>query len=65
MKHSNAADAEQEPATGHGWCHWHNGVSDTLRLVQVVEQGSGIGGSLFACAPCRKVHGLTPLADRP
>lgn len=58
-------DAEQEPTTGHGWCSWHNGMSRTIRLIQVQEEGSGPGGSLFACAPCRKIHDLVPLADLP
>ena len=42
------------------WCAWHNGLSDTARLVQ-----SGGGGNLFACERCRIANGLVPLADQP
>lgn len=65
MTHADAADAEQEPTTGYAWCSWHNGYSRTARLVRAVEQGSGPGVSMFACAPCRKAHRLAPLADQP
>jgi hypothetical protein len=46
------------------WCSWHDGFSETARLVQIIEQGSGFGAGLYACARCRKVHGLVPVADR-
>ena len=41
------------------WCHWHDGLSDTARLMQVGE-----AGNLFACERCRIAHGLVPLAER-
>ncbi|GAA5033246.1 hypothetical protein [Streptomyces siamensis] len=50
---------------GYGWCHWHRGHSQTARLVQIIEQSSGPGAGLYACAPCREQRGLTPVADRP
>lgn len=53
------------PVRAIGWCHWHNGLSDTIRLVQAVEQGAGFGGDLFACASCRQKHRLTPIGDQP
>jgi len=47
------------------YCPWHKGYSDTARLVQLEDQGSAFGArGLFACAPCRQVHGLVPVADR-
>lgn len=48
------------------WCSWHNGNSDDVRLVAMIEQGSGVGAgtNLFACGPCRKTHGLVPVADQ-
>jgi hypothetical protein len=52
--------ASTEPS--HGWCHWHKGMSSTVVLVQVVEQGSGPGATLYACRPCREQRGLTPFA---
>ncbi|WP_369222452.1 hypothetical protein AB5J52_14040 [Streptomyces sp. R39] len=48
-----------------GWCHWHKGLGEDIRLIQALEQGSGRGASFFACPPCRDRHNLTPLADRP
>lgn len=55
-----------ELPTGYGWCAWHRKYSRGVRLIQVHEQGSGpsTAGNLFACGPCREVHGLVPLADR-
>ncbi|MGW5215128.1 hypothetical protein ACWEQO_29050 [Streptomyces sp. NPDC004051] len=51
--------------TAFGWCHWHQGNTDGVRLIDVIEQGSGSGITHFACEPCRGVHGLVPFADRP
>lgn len=47
-----------------GWCHWHQGHTDGVRLIDVIEQGSGPGGTQYACTPCRKRNGLVPFADR-
>ncbi|MFG2311179.1 hypothetical protein ACGFS9_21290 [Streptomyces sp. NPDC048566] len=52
-------------ATGYGWCHWHRGHSQTARLIQIIEQASGPGAGLYACAPCREQRGLTAYSDRP
>ncbi|MFR0359077.1 hypothetical protein [Streptomyces sediminimaris] len=53
--------------TPRSWAHcaWHGGMSDTARLVRIIEQGSGPGAALFACAPCREVYRLVPIADQP
>ncbi|MFD1659994.1 hypothetical protein ACFSL4_17775 [Streptomyces caeni] len=58
------APAQHTP-TAYGWCSWHQGYSGGVRLIQVVEQGSGPGGHVFACASCRELHGLVPFADQP
>lgn len=61
-------DTEQAPAGGSrtwAWCSWHENFSSTARLVRAIEQCSGPGHSLYACADCRKTHNLMPLADRP
>jgi hypothetical protein len=52
--------------TAYGRCHWCKTFAAGVRLVDVIEQGSGPGtaGNLFACTPCRETHGLVPLADR-
>lgn len=57
--------SQQQPASGFAYCSWHQGYSDTCRLVRAVEQGSGAGGHLFACADCRNTYRLLPLADQP
>lgn len=53
------------PTTSWAYCSWHKAYSDTARLVQIIEQGSAFGADLFACAPCREVHHLVPVADQP
>jgi hypothetical protein len=41
-------------------------MSDTARLVQIEDAGSGFGTpGLFACESCRDVHRLVPIADQP
>ncbi len=45
-----------------GYCHWHKGPSGTAVLVSIIEQGSGPGAGLYACAPCREQRGLIPYA---
>lgn len=47
------------------WCSWHSGYAEGARLITVHEQGSGSGGHLFACEPCRQEHRLVPFADQP
>lgn len=51
------------PAVDETWCHWHRGYTSTGVLIIVEEQGSGPGASLYACAPCREKHRLTPWAE--
>jgi hypothetical protein len=47
------------------WCSWHQGHSDTARVVQAIEQGSGPGFALYACADCRQTHHLVPFSEQP
>lgn len=49
----------------YGWCSWHRDHARGVRLISVVEQGSGPGGGAFACQSCITEHGLIPFADRP
>jgi hypothetical protein len=58
-------DGSVSTAETRGWCHWHRGSSGTARLVQIIEQASGPGAGLYACAPCREQRGLVPVADIP
>ncbi len=51
--------------TSYGHCSWHQGSAEGVRLIDVHEQGSGSGGSLFACPPCMVAYSLTAFADRP
>ncbi|MGY0067193.1 hypothetical protein ACWZEH_10245 [Streptomyces sp. QTS137] len=57
-------DAAGTP-TSYGFCSWHNRFAAGVRLIDVIEQGSGPGHVHYACPPCREVHGLVPYADRP
>jgi len=56
------------PATNtpsaYGWCAWHQGHADGVRLITVIEQGSGPGHAQYACRPCREAYRLVPFADR-
>lgn len=51
--------------TSYGWCAWHKGSAEGVRLIDVHEQGSGPGGGVFACPPCMGRYNLTAFADRP
>jgi hypothetical protein len=53
------------PSAAYGWCAWHQRYARGVRLIQVHEQGSGSGGSCFACPSCREAYDLVPLADKP
>ncbi|MCT9084114.1 hypothetical protein [Streptomyces fulvoviolaceus] len=60
---AQSADSASIPV-GYGWCAWHQNYARGVRLIRVFEQGSGSGGSLFACPGCRDVYDLVPLADQ-
>lgn len=64
MTSADSQQTETRP-TAFGWCAWHKGMAEGVRLIEVIEQGSGRGGDLFACEPCRQIHRLVPYADRP
>ncbi|CAL9528201.1 hypothetical protein [Streptomyces sp. enrichment culture] len=42
------------------WCSWHKGMA-VARPVQIIEQGEGAGGTLYACRPCRITYKLDAL----
>lgn len=54
--------ASTEP--GYGWCNWHKGPSSTAVLISFIEQGSGPGAALYACAPCREQRRLVPFGQQ-
>lgn len=63
---SESTDTTPTPAaSAFGWCHWHKGASGTAALIRVIEQGSGPGAGLYACAPCREQRGLVPVDEQP
>lgn len=64
MAESTGTTAAADSPAAYGYCHWHRGTVRGVRLIDVIEQGSGAGHPLFACRPCRGLHGLVPLADR-
>jgi hypothetical protein len=53
-----------DPPPDTGWCHWHEGPSETAVLVDAVEKNSAPPYPLYACAPCREQRGLIPLSER-
>ncbi|MFJ3082995.1 hypothetical protein ACIPJG_25020 [Streptomyces halstedii] len=54
------------PNTGPGaWCDLHQGPSGTAAPVQITARTSGPDHTLYACAPCRDVRGLTPAEPAP
>lgn len=60
------APAEDSPApAAFGYCSWHEGHARGVRLVGIHEQGSGPGGGVFACGPCRAAYDLVAIGDRP
>lgn len=62
---ANTTDPTTAPAEAPtGWCHWHEGPSGTAVLVQIIEQNSGPGWAMYACAPCREQRGLAPYAEQ-
>lgn len=66
MSESTQADGTAASPTNYAYCSWHQGYSDTARVVQVQDQGSAFGTpGLHACADCRDVYSLIPLADQP
>ncbi|MCF1645982.1 hypothetical protein [Streptomyces indiaensis] len=64
MNESTQTQATAGTPTSYGFCSWHNRFADDVRLIDVVEQGSGSGGVQYACGPCRREHHLVPFADR-
>ena len=57
-------DAADNPQS-YGYCSWHQRFAGGVRLIDVIEQGSGAGGTQYACGPCRETYRLVPFADRP
>ncbi|WP_031104968.1 hypothetical protein [Streptomyces sp. NRRL S-146] len=64
MDESTQTEAAEGTPTGYGYCSWHKRFADDVRLIDVIEQGSGSGGTHYACSPCREAYGLVPFADR-
>ncbi|NJP73283.1 hypothetical protein [Streptomyces sp. C1-2] len=48
----------------YAYCSWHRGLSSSAVLVRIIEQPSGPGVGMYACAACREKHGLRPVADQ-
>lgn len=57
-------DTKEENPTSHGYCSWHQRFADDVRLIEVIEQGSGAGGAQYACGECRETYHLIPFAER-
>ncbi|WAZ26331.1 hypothetical protein STRCI_007895 [Streptomyces cinnabarinus] len=65
MAESTQSAGTANTPTAYGFCAWHKNFARGVRLVRVIEQGSGPGAGLYACPPCLGRHNLTPLADLP
>lgn len=65
MQESTQPTPATDTPTAYGYCAWHRGPAEGVRVISVIEQGSGPGHVLFACGPCREAHRLVPFADRP
>jgi hypothetical protein len=65
MAEPTQSPAQQDTPTNYGYCSWHQRFASDIRLIDVIEQGSGAGGAHYACGPCREQHGLVPFAERP
>ncbi|MFI1726894.1 hypothetical protein [Streptomyces sp. NPDC020489] len=65
MSETTQAASPANSPTAYGWCAWHQNHARGVRLIRAIEQGSGTGGNLFACLPCRQAYDLTPYADQP
>lgn len=65
MKKTTQGTGTSGTPVGYGFCSWHNRFAEDVRLIEVIEQGSGVGSVQYACAPCREQHRLVPFADRP
>ena len=65
MAKTTEPDAAAEDApTAYGYCSWHKRFAAGVRLIDVIEQGSGPGCVHYACPPCITAHRLVPFADR-
>jgi len=60
----DTATEEDTTPTAYGYCSWHHRFAAGVRLIDVIEQGSGPGCVHYACPPCITVHRLVPFADR-
>ncbi|WP_371670039.1 hypothetical protein OG985_21805 [Streptomyces sp. NBC_00289] len=65
MAEPTQAPGIENTPTAYGYCSWHAGYAEGVRLIHAIEQGSGPGRTVFACAPCREQFRLVPLADQP
>jgi hypothetical protein len=65
MSETTQPTVTEDTPTAYAFCAWHKEFAGGVRLIEVIEQGSGAGGTLYACTPCRTRYGLVPFADRP
>ena len=61
---SDSATCTQQNSPEVGWCAWHKGDAEGVRLINVRYLGPGPDTPVYryACAPCRWHHNLVPLA---
>ena len=64
MNESTQTETAAGNPTAYGFCSWHKRFSAGVRLIDVIEQGSGPGAVHYACPPCITTYRLVPFADR-
>jgi hypothetical protein len=64
VNESTQTEGGADSPPGYTYCSWHENYSRSAVLVQIIEQGSAFGASLYACAACREQYGLTPVAEQ-
>lgn len=64
MDESTQTESTADTPRGYAYCSWHRGLSQSAILVRIIEQQSGPGVGMYACAPCREKHGLRPVGEQ-
>ena len=64
MSESTQPTATEGTPTAYGFCSWHQRFAAGVRLIDVIEQGSGPGCVHYACPDCMTAYRLVPFADR-
>ncbi|NJP72173.1 hypothetical protein [Streptomyces sp. C1-2] len=64
MAESTTSEGAADSAHCFAFCSWHREFSSSAVLARIIEQQSGPGVGMYACAPCREKHGLRPVGEQ-